>query len=250
MPKIRKTKRKEIMQKLAKTRMHSSRTRIVRCSSRLLVGGGRLPGRGCLPRGGCLPSEGASAWGCLPRVGCLPREVYIPACTEADTPFPCEQNDRQAWKHYLAPNFVADGRNYTEWLTCKKTRKCSRRMRTAWLYLLQMSELVEMFSSEQVWTSSGLGYQMSLPGAGGGSVPVMRSNVSWAMVTWSPPPPPPRRQKDWKTHTIKNAISLPHGNKREERQLGRMARMLSPYDPDVLSLVTRMFSGPPFSEED
>ena len=48
----------------AKTWMHSSTMRAIRCSDGLLVGGG----------GGCLPKRGVSAEG-----------VCIPACTEADT---------------------------------------------------------------------------------------------------------------------------------------------------------------------
>ena len=53
-----------------KTRMHSSRVRTVRCSNRLLEGGGLSAQAECLPRGSvCLPR------GCLPR-GCLPRSVY------------------------------------------------------------------------------------------------------------------------------------------------------------------------------
>ena len=35
----------------------------------------------------------------------------IPACTEADTPPPREQNDKQVQKYYLGHNFVAAGKN-------------------------------------------------------------------------------------------------------------------------------------------
>ena len=78
------------------TRMHSSRMRTIRCSSRLPAGavflGGCLP-EGCLPRDdvclgcvclgvsahGCLPEGGVSAWGrgvCLTE-GCLTRGVCL-----------------------------------------------------------------------------------------------------------------------------------------------------------------------------
>ena len=91
---------------------------------------------------------------------------------------------------------------------------------------------------------SGLDHHMSLPGAGG-SVPVVRSNVSWVMITWSPPPD----DRKTKRHT-RLKMQFRCRMVINERQLGRVTRMLSPYDPDVLSLVTRMFSGPPSSEED
>ena len=60
-----------------KTRMHSSRMRTVRCSSRLL-GGGSGPGGVCLPGGsacqGGLPVRGClPAMECMPAMGCLPR---------------------------------------------------------------------------------------------------------------------------------------------------------------------------------
>ena len=69
--------------------MDSSRMRTVRCSSRLLGGGGFCPGgcllreRGVCPEGGCLPRGGLlkEGWcllrGCLPR-GCLPRGECLP----------------------------------------------------------------------------------------------------------------------------------------------------------------------------
>ena len=102
-----------------KTRMHSSRMRTVRCSSRLLGGGVSGPG-GCLPaRGVCLSGgsacqgvsachgvyachggvcqEGGLGLGCLPG-GSLPRRV----CGGCLANPPCEQNNRRLWKHYLS----------------------------------------------------------------------------------------------------------------------------------------------------
>ena len=80
------------------TRMHSSRMRTVRSSSRLL--GGVCSMGVC--SGGCLLR------GCLLWVGWLLQGGGIPACTEAD---PHPRVDRQTGvKHYLR-NFVADGKN-------------------------------------------------------------------------------------------------------------------------------------------
>ena len=67
--------------KTSPTRMHSSRMRTVRCSSRLLGGG-----------------------------GCLPGGVCITACTEADIPLWTEW--QTGVKTLPCRNFVADG-NYT-----------------------------------------------------------------------------------------------------------------------------------------
>ena len=72
-------------------------------------GGCTHPGGMYLP-GVYLPG-GVPAWGVyLPR-GCVPARgggvpaqgVYLPGGT---SPTPCEQNDRQVQKYYLAPNFV------------------------------------------------------------------------------------------------------------------------------------------------
>ena len=107
--------------------MRSSRMRTVRSSSRLPGGRGVCQGGVC--PGGCLPGGGVSAplhaWICLPR-GYLPQcmlgyvclggmsaplhaGICLPgggvvcpsACWDTHTP-PCEQNDRQVYKHYLA----------------------------------------------------------------------------------------------------------------------------------------------------
>ena len=70
-------------------RLHSSRMHTVRLlpvSPSMHCAGGGV----CSPRG----QGGRGAGG-----GC-----GIPVCTEADPP--CEQNDRQVQKYYLAPNFV------------------------------------------------------------------------------------------------------------------------------------------------
>ena len=58
------------------TRMHSSRMRSIRCSSRLLEGCVCLPGGVCPEGGGLFACQG----GCLPaREGvCLPGGVYLP----------------------------------------------------------------------------------------------------------------------------------------------------------------------------
>ena len=86
-----------------KTRMHSSRMRTVRNSSRLLVGGGvcfrGVPGpRGCLLlggvySGGCLILGGGGVWSrgvCSGGVSAPGALLLggggIPACTEADPP--------------------------------------------------------------------------------------------------------------------------------------------------------------------
>ena len=62
------------------------------CSGEVSVcSGGRCLLRGCLFLGGVC---------------------VIPACTEADTSPPCEQNDKQVQKYYLGHNFVAAGNNY------------------------------------------------------------------------------------------------------------------------------------------
>ena len=110
--------------------MHSSRMRTGRsftvCCS-LLPGGGSGPG-GCLvwglsaPGGVCLVQGGSASGGCLLRGvcsgGCLLQRgvcswgggVFIPACTEADTP---PLVDRHTLVKILSwPNFVAAGKNY------------------------------------------------------------------------------------------------------------------------------------------
>ena len=79
-------------------RMHSSRMRTIRCSSRLL-GGMSTRGGGCLPRGGlCLPGV------CV----CLPRGACLPGGCLADTPV-----DRMTDRCKTLPcrNYVVDG-NY------------------------------------------------------------------------------------------------------------------------------------------
>ena len=63
----------------------------------------------CLPRGGfCL--RGVSAQGTVCLEGCLPNGVCVTQHAMGQTappPTPDRgQNDRQVWKHYLAPNFV------------------------------------------------------------------------------------------------------------------------------------------------
>ena len=99
------------------TRMHSSRMRTVRGSSRLLGGvcpemsAWEVSAGGCLPRGegGVYPGvRGVSVWG-----GCLPGGVCIPACTEADNPSPVDRIlDTRLWKYYLSATSFADGKNY------------------------------------------------------------------------------------------------------------------------------------------
>ena len=59
-----------------------------------------VPAKRGVPAWGGLPAQGVPAWGVyllgvyLPRGG-VPAQggVCIPACTEADTPNPCKQND-------------------------------------------------------------------------------------------------------------------------------------------------------------
>ena len=72
-------------QRLIKTRMHSSRMRTVRCSSRLL-GEGVVSARGCLPGGGGYLPRGVCPGGCLPH-------------TSSPTPWTEWQT---LWKYYLA----------------------------------------------------------------------------------------------------------------------------------------------------
>ena len=83
--------------------MHSSRMRsahLLTVSQHALIGGctfpGGVPAWGVPARGGeTYLSGGVSAQG-----------VYLPwGCTCPGSP-PCEQNDRQVQKYYLAPNFV------------------------------------------------------------------------------------------------------------------------------------------------
>ena len=61
---------------------------------------------GCTCRGG-VPAQGSvPAWGYLPRgVVYLPGGYTCQGGTCPGTP-PCEQNDRQVQKYYLAPNFI------------------------------------------------------------------------------------------------------------------------------------------------
>ena len=69
------------------------------------------PGGGAWSQGGAW-SGGCLVWGCVYGPGgCLvlrgvpgPGGGGVPACTEAYPP--CEQNDKQVQKYYLAPNFV------------------------------------------------------------------------------------------------------------------------------------------------
>ena len=70
--------------------MHSSRMRKARLLtvSQHALPGVYLPGGVYLPRG--VPTQG----------GIPARGVYLPRYS------PCEQNDRQVQKYYLAPNFV------------------------------------------------------------------------------------------------------------------------------------------------
>ena len=116
---------------LNSTKMHSSRMRTVRCSSRLWGGGGGvcfvhtgIPpgqttplGRMCLPKEECVcPGGGVSAEGGLPGGGGSAQEGCllggIPVCTEADTPPPCGQNSSHMFVKILhCHNFVADGNN-------------------------------------------------------------------------------------------------------------------------------------------
>ena len=108
------------------TRMHSSRMRTARISSRhwgCLPGGGCLPGWGCLPRGGCLPGgvsiqggvclggcmpRGVSAWGCLSRGVCVSQH----ALGQAPPPPPALRG-QNSWhtlvKSLSLRNYVADG---------------------------------------------------------------------------------------------------------------------------------------------
>ena len=82
--------------------MHSSRIRIVRCSSRLL--GGVFPG-------GCLPG-GVSAWGgvYVCSEGSLPRGGGV--CVPGGGVCPCERNDGQIGVKTLpCRNYIADGKN-------------------------------------------------------------------------------------------------------------------------------------------
>ena len=75
------------------TRMHSSRMRTIRRSSRLLGGGVCQPG-GCLPGGGCLPARGRlPAGGVFYLPGqCLPGGGGVcPGGCLADTPTPMDR---------------------------------------------------------------------------------------------------------------------------------------------------------------
>ena len=88
------------------TIMHSSRMRTVRLFDPIpaCIAGGYLPGGvpawGYLPRGVCT-CQGCTCQGIVPAQGGVPAQDYLPRL-----PPPCERNDRQVQKYYLAPNFV------------------------------------------------------------------------------------------------------------------------------------------------
>ena len=94
------------------TRMHSSRMRNVRCSSRLPGGGvSAYPGGVCLPGGVWLPGDVClgGRGRCLPRrvsicLGgvCLPRGVYTSLFVDRIL-------DTRLWKYYLSATSFADG---------------------------------------------------------------------------------------------------------------------------------------------
>ena len=77
------------------------------------LGGVSAPGGVC--SGGCL-LWGVCLWGvCSGGVSTLGGVCSggIPACSaEADTPPPCEQNDKQVQKYYLDHNFVPAGNSF------------------------------------------------------------------------------------------------------------------------------------------
>ena len=77
-----------VSQVILKTRMHYSRMRTVRCSSRL------LGAEGCLPRRG------------VHQGGVCPGSVYPSACWDTTPPPPTVNGmtDRYLWKYYLAGN--------------------------------------------------------------------------------------------------------------------------------------------------
>ena len=83
-------------------RKHSSRMRTVHCTDQCvwgvyLPGGctcpGGVPAQGGVPARGCTCPWGVPAHGGVPAQGVPVERVCIPACTEADTPSACEQND-------------------------------------------------------------------------------------------------------------------------------------------------------------
>ena len=118
---------------IRRKRMHSSR---MRTTHALTIGGctcpgGYLPGATCpgvylsgectcpgrvhLPRGCTCPGGGVPAQeGRVTSQGVMnlsggctcPGEVYLPGGVPAQVLPPCEHNDRQVQKYYLAPNFV------------------------------------------------------------------------------------------------------------------------------------------------
>ena len=85
----------------------------------LVLGGGLVPGEGVSAPGGGAWSWGVSApggsllWKVPGPRGCLFRGEYLVQVQGVSqhalrqTP-PCEQNDRQVQKYYLAPNFVCE----------------------------------------------------------------------------------------------------------------------------------------------
>ena len=120
--------------KTLKTRMHFSRMRAVRCSSRLLGGGsargvlpgGCLPGHvypgGCLPRGDlpggvCLGVGGIGRGGVCPVGGCLPRWVSSQGgvCPSAcwDT-YPLWTEWQTGVKKLPCRNFVVYGNKFSD----------------------------------------------------------------------------------------------------------------------------------------
>ena len=89
------------IQSTTKTRMHSSRMRTVRCSSRLL-GGGVSAWLVSAQGGVCL--GGVCLGGVCP--GGLPGGMCIPVCTEANNPPVDRILDTRFWKHYLAATLL------------------------------------------------------------------------------------------------------------------------------------------------
>ena len=88
------TKRTCPPQNFFKTRIHSSRMRIVRCS-------GRRAGciQACTGQGGCLPKRVSAQEGSV-QGGCLPRGVCLPKCMLGYTPVD-RIFDKHLWKYYL-----------------------------------------------------------------------------------------------------------------------------------------------------
>ena len=99
---------------------------------------------------GGVPARDVPAWGVYLLGGTCPGGVYLPGklntaggCTCPGTP-PCEQNDRQVKKYYLAPNFVLGAVNMSMRVR-KGLRHCSYRQGSHFSGLTKFPDFSSIF---------------------------------------------------------------------------------------------------------